>query len=137
MAQRLLAPALLKIRRHAGFLPHLRDGSWALSALRCSPGPIFLAGPFSLYNRLSSKLAIDLVITDVRMTGDMDGVALAEWIAEHRLGVEVVLTSAFSRPAEMSVTAKYPTKPYTGRALFDLAKEALARQSLPVGPKTD
>jgi hypothetical protein len=37
----------------------------------------------------------------------------------------------------MSPTAKYLTKPYTGRALFDLAREALARQSLPVGPKTD
>jgi CheY-like chemotaxis protein len=85
---------------------------------------------------LSSKLAIDLVVTDVRMTGDMDGVALAKWIAENRPGVEVVLTSAFSRPADMSPTEKYLTKPYTGRALVELAKEALARQSLPVGPKT-
>src|SRR5580698_10091731 len=54
---------------------------------------------------LNSKLAIDLVITDVRMTGDMDGVALAEWIAEHRPGVEVILTSG--RPADTSPAAKY------------------------------
>jgi hypothetical protein len=48
MTQDFLAPALLKIRRHAGFLPHLRDGSWALSALRCSPGPIFFGRPIRL-----------------------------------------------------------------------------------------
>jgi DNA-binding NtrC family response regulator len=85
---------------------------------------------------LNSKLAIDLVVTDIRMTGDMDGVALAEWIVEHRPGVEVILTSAFSRPADMNPAAKYLTKPYTGRALFELAKEALARQS-PSDPDTN
>jgi DNA-binding NtrC family response regulator len=83
---------------------------------------------------LNSTLAIDLVITDVRMTGDMDGVALAEWIAEHRPGVEVILTSG--RPADTSPAAKYLPKPYTGRALFELAKEALARQLRLGGPPT-
>jgi len=36
---------------------------------------------------------IDLVFSDVRMPGEMDGIALAQWILEHRPGMPVMLTS--------------------------------------------
>jgi len=36
---------------------------------------------------------VDLVFTDVKMPGDMDGFALAQWIRANRPGLHVVLTS--------------------------------------------
>src|ERR1700739_3979762 len=42
---------------------------------------------------LNSKLTVDLVITDVKMPGDVDGFALAEWVRTNRAGVEVIVAS--------------------------------------------
>ncbi len=82
---------------------------------------------------LNSKLTIDLVVTDVRMPGRMDGVALAHWIRDNRPGVEVIVASGDSRAkAELSSASEFGAflpKPYTGRALLDLVKEALTRPS--------
>ena len=36
---------------------------------------------------------IDLVFSDVRMPGEMDGIALAQWILKHWPGLPVMLTS--------------------------------------------
>jgi CheY-like chemotaxis protein len=41
----------------------------------------------------SCLVQIDLVFTDVRMPGEMDGLALARWLREHRVGLPVILTS--------------------------------------------
>jgi CheY-like chemotaxis protein len=84
---------------------------------------------------LNSKLAIDLVFLDIMMPGDMDGIELAQWIRTNRPGVEVILTSgdAFSkeRAAKAPDLGPFIDKPYTGRALLELVKEALAKPRLP------
>jgi DNA-binding response OmpR family regulator len=36
---------------------------------------------------------IDVVFSDVRMPGEMDGFGLAQWVREHRPGLPVLLTS--------------------------------------------
>jgi DNA-binding response OmpR family regulator len=43
---------------------------------------------------------IDVVFSDVRMPGAMDGFALAQWIHTHRPGLPVLLTSGDKRMAE-------------------------------------
>jgi len=73
---------------------------------------------------LQAKLTIDLVITDIKMPGEMDGEALAKWIEEKRPGVKVILTSAH-RPSDDKGDRLYLTKPYTGRALLGLVRAAL------------
>jgi CheY-like chemotaxis protein len=83
---------------------------------------------------LNSKLTIDLVITDVKMPGDMDGVVLARWVRENRPGVEVILVSGDTRSIEQLPTSgdgAFLPKPYTGRALLDLVNEALAKRHSP------
>ena len=41
-------------------------------------------------------LAVDLVFSDITMPGQMDGIALAQWLHGHLPGVPVVLTSGVS-----------------------------------------
>ena len=43
---------------------------------------------------------IDVVFSDVRMPGTMDGFGLAQWIHAHRPGLPVLLTSGDMRMAE-------------------------------------
>ncbi|HLH49754.1 MAG TPA: response regulator [Roseiarcus sp.] len=86
---------------------------------------------------LSSKLAVDLVITDVRMPGDMDGLALAEWIKANRPGVEVIVTSGDALAKDVADQSlqfvAFLPKPYTGRALLDLVIQALAKRAPDIG----
>lgn len=45
---------------------------------------------------LNSGIEVDLVFSDINMPGEMDGVALAQWLAGHRVEVPVVLTSGIA-----------------------------------------
>ena len=44
--------------------------------------------------------AFDVVLTDVRMPGEMDGFALARWIRQHRPGLPVLITTGDRVKAE-------------------------------------
>ena len=65
---------------------------------------------------LKNGRRIDLVVTDMRMPGPVDGLALCRWMSEHSAGVPVLVTSgldaggagAFGNPAVFRVV----TKPY-------------------------
>ena len=86
---------------------------------------------------LNSKLTVDLVVTDVKMPGDTDGFALAEWVRTNRPGVEVIVASGDTdskQRAERSLTSGlFLPKPYTGRALLDFVQQALARRAPDLG----
>ena len=44
---------------------------------------------------LTATLGIDLVFSDVRMPGEMDGFALARWIRDNRPEIRMLLTSGY------------------------------------------
>ena len=48
----------------------------------------------------SDKTSIDLVFSDVRLPGEMNGFALAQWARKYRPGLQVVLTSGDSKRSE-------------------------------------
>ena len=60
---------------------------------------------------LAPQRTIDLVFSDIRMPGAMNGMQLADWIRERHPGVPVLLTSGYS---DKGMTQKYPfmPKPY-------------------------
>jgi CheY-like chemotaxis protein len=45
---------------------------------------------------------IDLVFSDVRMPGEMDGFALAQWVRRNRPGLPVILTSGDRKKSEVA-----------------------------------
>ena len=90
---------------------------------------------------LQSKLAVDLVFTDINLPEGMDGLELAEWIFTNRPGVRVVVTTGGAPRTEVprSIEPLLP-KPYTGMDLLDCVKRALEqwlrsarRKNSPVG----
>jgi CheY-like chemotaxis protein len=62
---------------------------------------------------LDGGLTIDLVFSDVRMPGQMDGFALAQWIRQHRPSIPVILTSGYAGPAPpVALCDCFLDKPY-------------------------
>jgi CheY-like chemotaxis protein len=59
---------------------------------------------------------IDLVFSDVRMPGELDGFGLAKWIRENRKGLPVMLTSGDSRKSDVAkqlcAVESFLAKPY-------------------------
>jgi DNA-binding NtrC family response regulator len=78
---------------------------------------------------------IDLVFSDVRMPGEMDGIALAQWILEHWPGMPVMLTSGelscVKAVEELSGAENFSTfaKPYRYADLGAKMAEAIERKN--------
>ena len=60
---------------------------------------------------------VDLVFSDVRMPGELDGVGLARWVRAHRPDVPVLLTSGYDGKGwlgnDLSRDVRLLQKPYT------------------------
>jgi DNA-binding NtrC family response regulator len=72
---------------------------------------------------LEQEPEIELVFTDIRMPGPMNGIDLANWIHAHRPGLPIVLTSGDARKAEVAakMTPEEPfiPKPYDVQTVAD------------------
>ena len=83
---------------------------------------------------LLSGIEIDLVFSDIQMPGEMDGVALAQWLAINHPDIPVVLTSGAANSLALASAAcaqvkEFVVKPYahdvlTGRFRVHLARRA-------------
>ena len=63
---------------------------------------------------IASDAPVDLVFTDHNMPGEMDGCALADWLASHRPTLPVILTSGGADVLRTAVArgARFIAKPY-------------------------
>jgi DNA-binding NtrC family response regulator len=80
---------------------------------------------------LEAEPAIDLVFTDIRMPGPLDGLDLVRWVHSHRPGTPVVLTSGGIHKEDIAADVRddepFIAKPYdldsVVERITDLARE--------------
>ncbi|MBS0638389.1 MAG: response regulator [Proteobacteria bacterium] len=82
---------------------------------------------------LAGGVAVDLVFSDVRMPGRLDGFGLARWVYNHRPDVPVLLTSGYSGAVSEAASqlAHVPllAKPYRYDVLLEQLEKMLRDRS--------
>jgi DNA-binding NtrC family response regulator len=84
---------------------------------------------------LSTNPQIELVMTDVRMPGTMDGFALTRWVRERGLDIPVIICSGNANKKEVAQrlceNEPFLAKPYDLEVAAAQIREALNRKSAP------
>jgi len=73
---------------------------------------------------LQSSCSVDLVLTDIRMPGSMDGLALAQLVRSKWPGIKVIFASGQPRQPDMVADAFF-SKPYQPERVVDRIREIL------------
>ncbi len=75
-------------------------------------------------------LPIDVVLSDIELTGTMDGFALAQWVRRHKPGLSIILAGTPARiadaAADLCQDGPLLEKPYEPQVLLDRIKRLLA-----------
>lgn len=81
---------------------------------QCGFNPLTVASGDEAVALLEKNIAVDLVFSDVRMPGTMDGFGLARWVMDHRPGLPVLLASGDLGKvnATRELVAEIVAKPY-------------------------
>ena len=81
---------------------------------QCGFNPLTAASGDEAVELLEKDVAIDLVFSDVRMPGSLDGFGLARWVMDHRPGLPVILASGDLGKinATRELVAEIVPKPY-------------------------
>jgi CheY-like chemotaxis protein len=74
---------------------------------------------------LSAGPLIDLIITDVRMPGKMNGFALAEWVKRYAPKVKVILTSGVATESSRGDAVEL-MKPFTTDLALNVIRSVLS-----------
>lgn len=80
---------------------------------------------------LKAKVHVDLVVTDVKMPGSIDGLGLLAEIRSHYPFVPVILTSGHLQPQQAFAegAAAFLAKPYPLEAVVNAVDETLRRSA--------
>jgi len=81
---------------------------------QCGFNPLTAASGDEAVELLEKDVSIDLVFSDVRMPGSLDGFGLARWVMDHRPGLPVILASGDLGKinATRELVAEIVPKPY-------------------------
>ena len=99
----------------------------------CGYVPIEVGSGDAALNILEKNIAIDIVLSDVRMPGKHDGFAVARWVAEHRPHIPVILISGDARARENDphlAGAVLLRKPAEMRVIEQYIRKALSKPLL-------
>jgi len=73
-----------------------------------------------------NSVAVDALISDIDMPGNMDGLSLAQWVHRHRLDTKIILTSEVSQSlGEAEQYASFLAKPYDSEDVQQLLRQVL------------
>ena len=100
------------------------DAGFAVHEAGCADEAVML---------LEEGLEVALVVTDMRMPGQLDGLGLAAWLATHRPGLPVLIASGYVTPPKTeclnpAIAAVLP-KPYDPAEVVALAAEVMIERT--------
>lgn len=76
------------------------------------------------------KIIIDVVFSDIEMSGSMDGFGLAQWVRANKPGVHIILTGNIQKAAnaagDLCEEGPHLAKPYEPQQLIDWIKRLRA-----------
>lgn len=75
------------------------------------------------------ETVINLVFTDIEMPGALDGFGLAQWVREHKPGIDVLLAGTLPRAVQQAkeLCEEGPVpKPYDAQAVGNHIRQLLA-----------
>jgi len=75
-------------------------------------------------------IKVDVVLSDVKISGSMDGFGLAKWVRENRPGVQVILTGSVEKAAhaagDLCEDGPHLAKPYEPQQVIEWIKRLKA-----------
>jgi CheY-like chemotaxis protein len=88
-----------------------------------------------------TELPLEAVLADVALPGPMDGFALAQWIRDHREGLNILLAGtparAAERAAELCEQGPDLARPYEPQVVVDRIRRLLADRDKPGDASAD
>jgi CheY-like chemotaxis protein len=81
---------------------------------------------------LQAVVEIGVIVTDIRMPGTMDGLALARFVTQHAPHIRVVITSANHVPDMQLHAAAVIPKPYVVSAIIRRLEELMPAPERPL-----
>ena len=75
-------------------------------------------------------IEVNIVFSDIRMPGSLDGFGLAQWVREHRTALQVILTGTLVKAAqaagELCESGPHLEKPYEPQQVIEWIKRLKA-----------
>jgi DNA-binding NtrC family response regulator len=76
--------------------------------------------------RVLNRIPVDVLFSDIDMPGNMDGLALAQWVHRSQADTRIILTSGAARtPGEVKEYASFLPKPYAEKDVERLLRSVL------------
>jgi DNA-binding NtrC family response regulator len=108
--------------RHAGVVLIVEDDV----LLRLITASNLREAGFEVVEIVLNSMAVDVMLTDVNMRGNMNGLALAKWVHSHGLDTRIILTSdTVQSLGEAREYAHFLAKPYDGNEVERLLRAML------------
>ena len=76
--------------------------------------------------RVLDRIPVDVLFSDIDMPGNMDGLALAQWVRRSQADTRIILTSGAARtPGDVKEYASFLPKPYAEKDVERLLRSVL------------
>ena len=77
--------------------------------------------------RILARVPVDVLFSDIDMPGNMDGLALAQWVHRSQADTRIILTSGAAKaPGDVEEYASFLPKPYAEKDVERLLRSVLS-----------
>jgi two-component system, response regulator PdtaR len=77
--------------------------------------------------RILDRIPVDVLFSDIDMPGNMDGLALAQWVRQGQADTRIILTSGAAKaPGDVEEYASFLPKPYAEKDVERLLRSVLS-----------